>query len=256
MQNQEKTAEQSQKFILLDTETTGDTPEARLIELAFVVMPADERTVVWRGLFKPPVPITVGAMAAHHITPEDLENEPAFDDKATIRGEFEEALADENSFVVAHNAPYDLQILKNEGIEIPKTKTIDTLKVAKNLLPDSQGYALQFLRYDLGLYRQEKMANVIAHSAAGDVVVLALLFKYLRMLMTGTEEEKTAEMVAMSNRPVRLKFLTFGKHKGETFDEVNEKDRDYLLWLNRQPSLDPDVSFTLGQVIKTKQVWA
>ena len=50
-------------LILLDTETT-DLQNARLIQLAYKNLGSGE---VVNEFFKPPVPISYGAMATHHV---------------------------------------------------------------------------------------------------------------------------------------------------------------------------------------------
>ena len=61
-------------YIFLDTETTGNGEEDRLVQLAWYC----EKTGFRKGLFKPPLPIKYGAMGVHHITNEEVEDKPAF----------------------------------------------------------------------------------------------------------------------------------------------------------------------------------
>ena len=103
----------------------------------------------------------------HHITNAMVADRPAFRDStdyATIKDLFEA----EDTVVVAHNARFDLAMLKKEGIE-PKHH-ICTLKVARAMDPEGkiQKYNLQFLRYALNLEIDE---GALAHSADGDVLV-------------------------------------------------------------------------------------
>ena len=63
-------------FIFLDTETTGATKNDRLCQLAYKT----EKCEIVNELFKPPLPIAIGAMCVHHITNEMVENKSAFKD--------------------------------------------------------------------------------------------------------------------------------------------------------------------------------
>ena len=73
--------------------------------------------------------------------------------------------------MVAHNAAFDVDMLKKEGIE-PKS-VICTLKLARYF--DKEGmipkYGLQYLRYYLKLN-----VDAIPHTALGDILVLEALF--------------------------------------------------------------------------------
>jgi DNA polymerase III epsilon subunit-like protein len=61
---------------------------------------------------------------------------------------------------------------------------ICTLKVSRNALTTPEGrdlesYRLQFLRYYLGLYKNEDKDHIQAHDALSDVYFLRDLYKYL-----------------------------------------------------------------------------
>ena len=80
---------------------------------------------------------------------------------------------------VAHNAAFDVAILRREGIK-PRN-IICTYKVASAIDTEERfsHYSLQYLRYALGI---EIEAN--AHDAIGDVLVLEALFEYLLAKLT------------------------------------------------------------------------
>lgn len=210
-------------LLFLDTETTDIGPSARLIQLAYK-NPATEETV--NEYFKPPVPISFGSMAVHHVTNEMVADKPAFD-SSEIKTNISELLS--THILVAHNAPFDIGILKNEGVETHQF--IDTLRVARHMIEDAEQHKLQYLRYFLGL-------NVegLAHDALGDILVLEQLFYYLKNLISEKSDLKTdgeilERMTLLTNTPLLLKTFTFGKYKDKTFAEVATQDRGYLEWL-------------------------
>ena len=61
-------------FIFLDTETTGTGPDDRLCQIAF----KPEVGQIVNGLFNPGMPISIDAMAVHHITNKMVEDKPPF----------------------------------------------------------------------------------------------------------------------------------------------------------------------------------
>lgn len=63
------------QIILLDTETTSIEPDARLVQLAYKNLATGETL---NEYFKPPIPISYGSMAVHHITHEMVADKPAF----------------------------------------------------------------------------------------------------------------------------------------------------------------------------------
>ena len=121
------------KLIFFDTETTGNTEKDFLMQIAYKTtatsaMGSGEPRETFVALYKPEIKIPPEVSAIHHITNKMVENLSSFktsEDFAKIKKLFE----DEDSVVVAHNAPFDLMIIKKEGID-PK-KFICTLRVVQ-----------------------------------------------------------------------------------------------------------------------------
>ncbi|MDR3519811.1 MAG: exonuclease domain-containing protein [Candidatus Pacebacteria bacterium] len=230
------------KLIFFDTETTGNTEKDSLVQIAY--KNGDEN---FTGLYKPLVKIPPEASAVHHITNKMVADKPAFQesgDQPVIKKLFE----DENNVVVAHNAPFDLMIIKKEGIE-PK-KFICTLRVIRDLDKDGKidRYNLQYLRYLLDLD-----VDATAHDAMGDVIVLEKLFEYLKNRMMQEEKlnetEVIKQMIEISSHPSLLRTFNFGKHLGKKIEDVLTTDRGYLEWLLSQKlasdQIDEDWIYTL-----------
>lgn len=221
------------RTLFLDTETTDIGPGARLVQLAYKNAMTGETV---SAFFKPPCEISYGAMAVHHITNEMVADKPVF------VGSGEQAalvslLVD--TICVAHNAPFDVGILRSEGVEI--STYIDTLRVAKHLI-ESEQYSLQYLRYFLHL----NVAGVQAHDALGDVLVLEALFMHLAGLVRVkygcvSDDEVVQKMLELTYEPVALTTFAFGKYKGKTFDEVRGMDRGYINWLHTSESAKPSI---------------
>ena len=222
------------KLIFFDTETTGNEQKDFLIQIAYKIYSAtggaENDTFV--GLYKPEIKIPPEASAVHHITNKMIADKPSFKDSGDLP-KIKKLFEDKDSIVVAHNAPFDLNMIKKEGIE-PK-QFICTLKMARYLDPDEKigRYNLQYLRYLLDFDIEAE-----AHDAMGDVVVLEKLFDRLKkkfMEQEKIDENKAIErMVEISSQPLLIKTLNFGKYKGKKVEEVLQIDRGWLEWLLRE----------------------
>jgi DNA polymerase III epsilon subunit-like protein len=219
-------------FIFLDTETTGTGRDDRLCQVAFKT----EDGLVINELFNPGRPISYEAMSVHHITNQMVKDKPVFKESDAYQ-KLKELLDDDNNVIVAHNAKFDIEMLNREKINL--SKVICTLKLARHL--DKNGvipqYNLQYLRYYL-----ELNIDATPHDALGDILVLEGLFKriYTKFKESATYDP-VIEMIRISDSPVLIKRMPFGKHKGML---INEIPPDYLEWL-RGTDLDEDLAFTV-----------
>lgn len=231
-----------QRIIFFDTETTGNTEKDFLCQIAYKT---DNDS--FSSLYKPPIKIPPEASAVHHITNKNLENKPKFSESKDFK-KIKELFEDKHSIIVAHNAPFDLMIIKKEGI-IP-INFICTLRLARYLDPDEkiEKYNLQYLRYFLDI---EIDAN--AHDALGDVLVLEQLYKRLQKKIMEqldlNEPEAIQKMIEISSHPSIFKSIKFGKYSGKKIEEIMRFDRGYLEWLLAQKidsdQIDEDWIYTL-----------
>ena len=218
-------------LIFLDTETTGTGPNDRLCQVAYKFQGQE-----FEALFCPPVPIEIDAMAVSHITNKMVADKEVFVDSA-MRRQLAEIFSGEK-ILVAHNAGFDVEMLKRENLAIEKT--IDTLKLAQYLDIDGEipRYAMQYLRY----YHDLDVTDAPAHNALGDIRVLEKLFDFYfeKMLnKSGDAVKVLEEMQAISARPILIKKFNFGKYNGEKVADVAQRDCNYLRWL-------------LGEKVKTR----
>ena len=219
-------------LIFLDTETTDLGEGARLVQLAYKHSGTGE---IVNELFRPPVEISCGSMAVHHITNEMVVDKPFFEGSA-IQEKLIPLLWE--NIVVAHNAPFDMGVLGTEGVSA--VRYIDTFRVAQHLI-ESDSHKLQYLRYFLKL-----KIEGLAHDALGDVLVMEALFWYLKELVreaSGSElgdVEIYEKMEELSQKPVLQKIFPFGKYNGKTFAQVAQSDRAYLKWLFDSETKKPE----------------
>lgn len=242
----------NKKLIFFDTETTGNTEKDFLCQIAyktatFINDSGEPKGESFTGLYKPPMKIPPEASAVHHISNKMIADKVPFSESPEYK-KIKDLFEHDNTVVVAHNAPFDLMIIKKENI-IPKN-FICTLRLARYLDPDGKidRYNLQYLRYLL-----EIEVEATAHDALGDVLVLEKLFDRLKKKIMESEslseEEVIEKMIEVSSHPSLLKFINFGKHNGKEVAEIARIDPGYLEWLLAQKEesdqIDEDWIYTL-----------
>ncbi len=242
------------KYILFDTETTGNQEEDRIIQIGAMIVDGSGGVEVFDELCSTTVPIKIEAMAIHGITPELIEGKNVFTETNFYKTL--QKLNNQDNFLIAHNIPFDMGMMNKEGF-VSNIKTIDTLRVAKHLLPEQKSKALQYLRYDLELYKEEQAEadkyNIVitAHDAIGDVLVMKLL---LSKLVSITKEKfpndnPMLKMEELTKTPIFIETFTFGKYKGKKLEDVCKTDIGYINWMQENMDLDVDMKYTLEKVL-------
>jgi len=242
------------KYIILDTETTGSNEHDRIIQLGYMVLEGSD-VKVYNEFCSSDVPISFGAMEVHGITPEMIEGKPTCKELESYNTLLE--LNTPENYLIIHNAPFDVGMLEKEGFE-NQMQLIDTLRVAKHLLPNEDAHRLQYFRYSMGIYKEEEAEakklgiEVKAHDAIGDVLVLKLFLSKLRKLVVEKfpNENSVAKMVELTKEPIFIEKFRFGKYKDKTIKEVALQDRGYLEWmLNKMENLDDDLRYSINKVL-------
>jgi len=239
------------KYIILDTETTGTGETDRVIQLGYIVLGAKE-IEVHNEFNSTDVPINFGAMEVHGITPDLLEGKPLCTETSAYK-RLQELNTNDN-YLIIHNAPFDIKMLEKEGFKT-QMKVIDTLRVAKHIMPDEEAHRLQYFRYKMELYKSEqKEADALgivvkAHDAIGDVLVLKLFLSKLKeaVIAAFPSENPVEKMVDLTNTPILVQTFRFGKHKGKSLEEVAREDAGYLRWmLSNMENLDDDMRYSIN----------
>jgi len=243
------------KYIILDTETTGTDEEDRVIQLGYMVLGAKE-IEVHNEFCSTDIPIKFGAMEVHGIIPDMLEGKPECVQTQAYKRLLELNTAE--NYLIIHNAPFDIKMLEKEGFET-KMKVIDTLRVARHVMPDEEAHRLQYFRYKMELYKEEQKEadalgiEVKAHDAIGDVLVLKLFLSQLKKIVQEKfpNENPVEKMVDLTNTPILVTAFRFGKHKGKTLQEVAREDAGYLRWmLKSMDNLDDDLRYSINYYLE------
>jgi len=243
------------KYVLFDTETTGNQADDKIIQVGAMVIGAKGDVEVYDELCSTDIAIKVEAMEVHNITPEVIEGKAPF--KSTKFWNDLAGLNNENNYLIAHNISFDLGMLEKEGF-VNSMKLIDTLRCSKHLFPESNYHRLQYFRYSLGLYKkeQEEAAKhkiaIKAHDAIGDVLVMKLLLSEL----VAKVKEKYAgvnpmvKLEELTNTPVMMLNFKFGKYKGDQIEDIARSDAGYIKWMLKSLELDEDLKYTLERVLE------
>ena len=215
---------------VIDTETTSF--EGGICELASVDIINGQICNPMSDFVKPPEPITVGAMAVHHITDAMVADAPPIDD---VVDRYLGA-----SVYAAHNAAFDRP--KLHQINAP---WICTLKLARKLFPELESHSNQYLRYHFML-EVDVPENLHAHRALYDCYVTAALLIRLNRDVKMT----IAQMREITALPSLLHTMRFGKHKGKTFEEIAATDQGWIRWALANMDADEDLKFTLQHYLE------
>ena len=208
------------KSIIFDTEATG-IKEPVLIEAAWLELASIEPFIVTNPFvqrYNPGKPITLGALATHHIMDEELVDCPP---ASSFR------LPDDVSYIIGHNVDFDWEVIGK-----PEIKRICTLALARKLWPNLDSHTQSALLYYLERNSaREQLRN--AHSALTDVGICAVILDHICQQLG----VKTVEDLYTKSEKARIPTnMPFGKHKGTLLADVPS---DYKQWLLTQGDIDP-----------------
>ncbi|GGJ85449.1 ATP-dependent helicase DinG [Lentibacillus kapialis] len=171
----------NERFVVVDLETTGHSPanSDKIIEIGIVVIENDNIVDEFSTFFNPNKPIPAFVTNLTGITDAEVQNAPLFQDKAAkITALFE------NSYLVAHNVPFDLGFLNGElytsGFSELRNPALDTVELARILYPQAPGFKLgQLADYFQITHGEPHRALADAHMTAK---LLLTLMQKLRQL--------------------------------------------------------------------------
>jgi len=147
-------------------------------------------------------------------------------------------------------------MLENEELVL-SMKCIDTDKCSRSLLQEAKSYKLEDLLVQYGLMDRSAMlakkiglTDLKAHDALSDALWHYVLFELLLEKVSGDIDK----LVVMTEEPMLLEKITFGKYKNKSFEEVMLKDPLDLVWMYVNVAKDwEDLDFTLTHWLKTKE---
>ena len=211
------------KTIIFDTETTGlEAPE--VIEAAWLEVNSLAPMTYgacFEQRYRPSKPISIAALATHHILDEELVDCPT-------SSEF--ALPQDVDYLIGHNIDFDWTV-----IGTPDVRRICTLSLARAVWPSLESHSQGALLYHLERHTaKQRLQN--AHAAAADIRICATILAHLCEALHISEIERLWERSEDARIPTHMPF---GKHKGVPIAEV---PKDYARWLLDQPNVDPAIT--------------
>ena len=226
-------------FICVDCETTGLEPATdRIIEVAAVLFREDEILDKYETLIDPEVLILPESTMIHHITNDMVAGKPKIQE---ILPHVIKMIG--RHLIVGHGIPFDIAFLSNSAkrfaipCNLPSHDYLDTLRLAR-LYGQSPINSLEKLREHFNI------ASEGAHRAMNDVMVNIEVFKFL------TQNYKTTEqLLDRLSRPILLRTMPLGKHKGRLFSEIPQ---EYLQWASNK-DFDQDLLFSVRSELKKRK---
>ncbi len=206
--------------IIFDVEAT-DKNDAVLIEAASLdvtsLTPFDVGNP-WVQRYNPGKPISLGALATHHIMDEELVSCPPSTSFKLPAG---------TKYLIGHNIDFDWV-----AIGSPEVKRICTLALARSLWPDLDSHTQSALLYFFERNTaRDQLRN--AHSALADVWICSKIVGQIIQKLHPSSLDAFWEMSEKARIPT---IMPFGKHKGEA---INLVPSDYKQWMLRQDNVSP-----------------
>lgn len=215
--------------IVFDTETTGN-PQPEIIEAAWLRLNNPTQLAVteeYEARFQPNQPISLGALATHHILDEELQHCPP---AASF------SLPADVNYIIGHNVDYDWEVSGQ-----PPVKRICTLALARRYFPDLDSHSQSALIYYFDRpHAKERLQK--AHSALADVKNCLFI---LQSMQNALGHPESWEALWQLSEQARIPLvMPFGKHRGQLIASLPV---DYQDWLLRQDGLDPYVKAAVLQ---------
>ena len=177
------------RFWVIDVEGNGGSP-AEIIEIAMVEINNLSITGNQRHwLIRPEQPITTMASRIHGLTDADVANAPSMED-------ISDAILPwiETTPIIGHNVRVEVDILKRSLPDWVPHEAIDTLKLARALLPGLSSYALSKLGVHLGFEQEAaRRSGAQHHAALFDAMLTALIFIDLLKRVPETDRSATLQ---------------------------------------------------------------
>jgi len=202
-------------FAVIDIETTGGSPKTeKITEIAIYLHDGLSVTDEFVSLVNPEIPIPYHITGLTGITNEMVADAPRFYEIARKVVEMTE-----DKIFVAHNVNFDYSFIRNEfkslGYEFNR-KTLDTVKLARQVVPGLKSYSLGKLCNDLGIPLNNR------HRAGGDALATVKLLEDL----LGRDHKKIASKILRPGHPEGLnEHLTKKK-----LDKLPEENGVYYFW--------------------------
>lgn len=233
-----------------DLETTGlNVGKDKIVDICILKINPDQTKETFQTLINPEMPIPAEATSIHHITDDDVKNQPTFKDLAHKIKQFIG-----NGDLAGYNSnKFDVPLLVEEFLrcnvdfDIKNRRVIDVQNIFHKMEQRTLNAASQF-------YLGKEIEN--AHSALADTEATFEIFKAQIQKYEGIpfkdkqgriSQPIVNDMEALSNfsnmfnavdfsghivlNEKKEAVLNFGKHKGKPVKDVFMKEPNYYSWM-------------------------
>ena len=227
------------QFVCIDCESTGlDLETDRIIEVAAVKFTFEKIIDSFETLVNPGIDIPQASQLIHNISNEMVFQKPTIKEVLPALLKFIG-----KNIIVGHGIKFDIDLITNEARKanidciIQYNIPIDTLRLAR-LYGECPSNSLEKLREHFNIPAEG------AHRAMNDVKVNIPVFKYLSKSFPTTEQ-----LIKRLEKPVLMKIMPLGKHKGRKFSEI---PADYLQWAAGK-DFDLDLLYSIRMELKHRK---
>lgn len=226
-------------FVCIDCETTGlDPAEDRVIEVAVGVFTLEAVLEEFESLIDPERSIPDSSIVFHRITQDMVAGKPTID---KVVPQILKMIG--KHIIIGHGIGFDIELIAiaADRAGIPHTlrssRYFDTLRMAR-LYGESPTNSLEQLRTHFNIPLEG------AHRAMNDVTVNREVFKFLAQRYKTTEQ-----LFDILSRPIKLKNMPLGKHKGRPLKEIPV---EYLRWAANK-DFDQDLLFSIRSELAVRK---
>lgn len=215
-----------------------DIEKDRIIEVGAAVFDMGDVYDKFESLIDPQCPIPEDSIKIHHITNEMIQGKPLIQDVLPtllhLIGEH---------IIVGHGVASDIALLINAAkrsslvCKLEKNPFIDTLRMAR-LYGESPRNSLETLRAHFNIPLEG------AHRAMNDVLVNMEVFRRL-----AKRYETLEQLNNVLAKPILLKTMPLGKHKGRLFRDIPDHDLRYL----SNKNFDQDLQYSIRTELKRRK---
>ncbi len=226
-------------FVCIDCEATGlDLESDEIIEVAVMRFTLEKDEAVFESLINPGRQIPEESIRIHNIKQEMVRGKPK---TYEVLPKVIEMIS--NHIIVGHAVSFDIHLIDRDAkrhnipCQIKNNVFFDTLRMAR-IYGESPKNSLENLRTHFNINEEG------AHRALNDVIVNVEVFKKLAKKYKTTEE-----LQRILEKPIKLKTMPLGKHKGRQLKEI---PLQYLKWAAHM-DFDQDLLYSIRSEIKRRQ---
>lgn len=232
---------ESQNYAIIDIETTGLSPSAeKITEIAIIIHDGKKVVEEFSTLINPERKIPYRITQITGINSKMVDDAPKFYEIAKQIVELTE-----DKVIIGHNVRFDYGFIRSEfkslGYDF-KRQTLDTIKLARKLIPGKPSYGLGKLCKSLGI------ENPNRHRALGDATATKTLFE---LLLSIDDNPENLNLTGVQSDLSKSLVLNLPKEAGVYYFYDN---RDDLIYVGKSINIHDRVMSHLNNNLHKKAI--